>query len=82
MITTYIRGTVTENDTNIPKGLMAVCGISKNEAKKLLKDDVVIACNNAKNTVVLSGKFQNFRIKIIRLKVHGALPREPKRRES
>ena len=60
MITTYIRGTVTENDTNIPKGLMAVCGISKNEAKKLIRDDVVIACNNAKNTVVLSGKFQNF----------------------
>ena len=57
MITTYIRGFVTENDTNIPKGLMAVCGISKNEAKKLIKDDVVIACNNAKNTVVLSGKF-------------------------
>ena len=60
MITTYIRGFVTENDTNIPKGLMAVCGISKNEAKKLIKDDVVIACNNAKNTVVLSGKFQKF----------------------
>ena len=55
MITTYMRGLVTENDKNIPKGLMAVCGISKNEAKKLIRDDVVIACNNAKNTVVLSG---------------------------
>ena len=55
MITTYMRGFVTENDENIPKGLMAVCGISKNEAKKLLRDDVVIACYNSKNTVVLSG---------------------------
>ena len=57
LITSNIRGFVTENDKNIPKGLMAVCGISKNEAKKLIKDDVIIACNNAKNSVVLSGKF-------------------------
>ena len=55
MITTYVRGAITENDKSIPKSLMAVCGISKNEAKKLLKDNVVLACNNAKNTVVLSG---------------------------
>ena len=58
MITTYVRGSITESDKSIPKSLMAVCGISKNEAKKLIKDDVVIACNNAKNTVVLSGKFK------------------------
>ena len=57
MITTYMRGFVTENDNKIPKGLMAVFGISKNEAKKFIKDDVVLACNNAKNTVVLSGNF-------------------------
>ena len=55
MFTTYVRGAITENDKSIPKSLMAVCGISKNEAKKLLKDNVVLACNNAKNTVVLSG---------------------------
>ena len=55
MIITYVRGAVTESDKNIPKSLMAVCGISKNEAKKLVKNDVVLACNNAKNTVVLSG---------------------------
>ena len=55
MITTYVRGVITENDKSIPKSLMAVCGISKNEAKKLVKDNVVLACNNAKNTVVLSG---------------------------
>ena len=55
MITTYMRGFVTENDKKIPKGLMAVCGISKTEAKKLIGNDVVIACYNAKNTLVLSG---------------------------
>ena len=55
MITIYVRGLITENDKSFPKSLMAVCGISKNEAKKLLKDNVVLACNNAKNTVVLSG---------------------------
>ena len=57
MITTYLRGEITENDKNIPKGLMAVCGISKNKAKNLLENNVVIACNNAKNSIVLSGKF-------------------------
>ena len=60
MITTYVRGAITENDKSLPKGLMAVCGISKNEAKKLLKDNVILACNNAKNTVVLSGMTTKF----------------------
>ena len=55
MITTYMRGFVTESDKKIPKGLMAVCGISKIEANKLIGNDVVIACYNAKNTLVLSG---------------------------
>ena len=56
MITTYLRGEITENDNKIPNGLMAVCGISKNKGKPLLEKDVVIACNNAKNSIVLSGK--------------------------
>jgi fatty acid synthase len=60
MVTTYLRGLITENNKNIPKGLMAVCGISKNEAKKLIKDDVVIACHNSKTTVVISGIFPNY----------------------
>ena len=60
MITTYVRGAITENDKSIPKSLMAVCGITKNEAKKIIRDNVVIACNNAKNTVVLSGKSSQF----------------------
>ena len=34
IITAYLRGSITENDKSIPKSIMAVCGISKNEAKK------------------------------------------------
>ena len=56
MITTYLRGAITESDTKIPKGLMAVCALTKAEAKKIMPPEVVIACYNAKNTVVLSGK--------------------------
>ena len=55
MITTYIRGVVTENDKKIAKGLMAVCGLSKVEAKKMIGPELGIACYNAKNTVVISG---------------------------
>ena len=68
MITTYMRGLITENNKNIPKGLMAVCGISKNEAKKLIRDDVVIACYNSKNTVVLSGSEEPMKEIILDLK--------------
>ena len=55
MIVTYFRGAVTENDKKITKGLMAVVGLSKNEAKKLCPKGVTIACNNAKDSVVCSG---------------------------
>ena len=55
LIVTYVRGAVTESDQNIVDGLMAVVGLSKIEAKRIIPPEVVIACNNAKNTVVLSG---------------------------
>ena len=55
MVITVIRGIVTETEKNIGTGLMAVCGLSKSEANKLIPPEVVIACYNAKNTVVLSG---------------------------
>ena len=55
MIVTYLRGVVTESDNQIPKGLMAVCSLTKVEAKKLMPKEVGIACYNAKDTVVLSG---------------------------
>ena len=65
MIITYFRGLVTENDKNIPKGLMAVIGLSLSEAKDILPKGVVIACYNGKNTIVVSGievNLKNFKI--------------------
>ncbi|CAG2103412.1 unnamed protein product [Medioppia subpectinata] len=56
MVVTSIRGIVTENNKTIPKGLMAVVGLPKSEAQKLCPNGVYIACNNAKNSVVISGK--------------------------
>ena len=55
MIVTYFRGAVTESDKKIPKGLMAVVGLSRSEAMNLCPKGVFIACNNSKNSVVLSG---------------------------
>ena len=55
LFVTYIRGFITENDKNIPKGLMAFIGLSKSETKKLLPENVFISCNNAKDGVVVSG---------------------------
>lgn len=57
MVITYVRGAITESDKQIIKGLMAVCALNKDEAKKLIASNpgVVLACHNAKNTVVLSG---------------------------
>ena len=55
LLVTYIRGIVTESDKKIPRGLMAVVGMSWNEAKKICPKGVSVVCNNAKDTVVLSG---------------------------
>ena len=62
MIVTYLRGVITEGDENIERGSMILCALSKAEAKKLIPPEVVIACNNAKNTVVLSGLIINYNI--------------------
>ena len=55
LLVTYIRGKVTESDPNIPKGLMAVVGMSWDETSKLCPKGVYVVCNNANNTVVVSG---------------------------
>ena len=55
LLVTYIRGVVTESDKKIPKGLMAVVGMSWNEVKKLCPPGVDVVCNNAKDSVVISG---------------------------
>ncbi len=54
LIISCTRGVV-EKDPKIPKGLMAVVGLSKAEAMKLCPKGVYIACNNAKDTVVVAG---------------------------
>ncbi|CAG2104159.1 unnamed protein product, partial [Medioppia subpectinata] len=61
MVVTSIRGIVTENDKNIPKGLMAVVGLPKAEMQKLCPNGVYIACNNAKESVVISGPEKEMR---------------------
>ena len=55
LLVTYYRGVVTESDKKIPKGLMAVVGMSWNEAKKLCPKGTNVVCNNGKDTVVVSG---------------------------
>ena len=57
LLVTYFRGVVTESDKKIPKGLMAVVGLSWNEAKKLCPKGTSVVCNNGKDTVVISGDF-------------------------
>ena len=57
---TYIRGSVTESDKKIPKGLMAVVGMPWAETKKLCPPGVSVVCNNAKDSVVISGFYHKF----------------------
>ena len=56
MFVSYIRGKITESDKRIPKGLMAVVGMSWEETKKILPNGVSVVCNNGKDSVVISGK--------------------------
>ena len=55
MIVTYLRGKITESDKSIINGTMVLCALTESEAKEMIPPEVVIACYNAKNTVVLSG---------------------------
>ena len=55
LLVTYFRGIVTENDKMIPKGLMAVLGMSWSEAQKICPKGTSVVCNNGKEIVVVSG---------------------------
>ena len=57
LMISLVRGRVTENNTSILKGVMAVIGMSWNEAKQICPKGVSVVCNNAKNTVVVSGNY-------------------------
>lgn len=50
----YARGHSCKHST-IPDGLMAAIGLSKEEVTKLLPPGVVIACQNGKESVTISG---------------------------
>ncbi|CAG2106246.1 unnamed protein product [Medioppia subpectinata] len=76
MIAAYFRGTITENDNKIPKGLMAVVGLSRDEALKWCPNGVFIACNNAKNSVVVSGLINEMKALIHTLTKKGVFVRQ------
>ncbi|CAG2101714.1 unnamed protein product, partial [Medioppia subpectinata] len=61
MVVTYFRGAITENDKKIPKGLMAVIGLSSDEAINVCPKGVYVVCNNAKDSVVCSGSMNEMK---------------------
>ena len=73
---TYIRGEVTENDKKIPRGLMAVVGMGWTEAKKICPKGVSVVCNNAKDTIVFSGLYNETKTLVESLKAKGHFVRE------
>ena len=54
MLCSYWRGKVVEN-SNIPDGKMAVVGLSWEEAAKRCPENVYVACDNAYDSVTISG---------------------------
>jgi fatty acid synthase len=56
VLTSYWRGTITENDDKIPKGIMAAVGLSYEETKKMCPKGVHVVCDNSKDLVTISGK--------------------------
>ena len=55
LFVTYMRGFITENDTNIPKGLMALINLSENDIKNKIPENIFIACNNGRKSIVITG---------------------------
>ena len=52
---TLLRGVITEGDEKIPRGGMAVVGLSWEEARAICPEGVQVVCNNDKDLVVVSG---------------------------
>jgi fatty acid synthase len=61
VLTSYWRGIITETDRKIPKGLMAAVGLSFNEARKICPKGVDVVCDNSKDSVTISGKYNNLK---------------------
>ncbi|XP_054161075.1 fatty acid synthase-like [Oppia nitens] len=76
LLVTYYRGVVTESDKKIPKGLMAVVGMSWSEAKKICPKGVSVVCNNGKDTVVISGLYKETKQMVEEVNKKGVFVRE------
>ena len=58
MIVGYFRGIITQTDKQLPKGLMAVVGLSKEKAtERCVRKGVEVVCYNGPKSVVISGIF-------------------------
>ncbi|CAG2105232.1 unnamed protein product [Medioppia subpectinata] len=68
----------TENNKSIPKGLMVVVRLPKSEAQKLCPNGVYNACNNAKNSLVISGLEKEMKETIKVLAEKNIFPRSKK----
>ena len=71
----YWRGKVVE-DSNIPSGMMAAIGLSWEEAKKRCPKNVFVACDNAEDSVTISGLEDDTKDFIEKLKSEGVFVRE------
>ena len=55
LFVSYIRGKITESDKRIPRGLMAVVGMTWEDTRKICPHGVNVVCNNGRDSVVISG---------------------------
>ena len=76
LLVTYHRGVVTESDKKIPKGLMAVLGMTWNEARKQCPKGTSVVCNNGKDTVVVSGLYNETKQMVENMTKKGIFARE------
>jgi fatty acid synthase, animal type len=56
LLTSYWRGKVMENNSKIPKGLMAAIGVSWGDAKIMCPKGVLPVCHNSADSTTISGE--------------------------
>ena len=66
LMAAHLRG-VSETDKTIPKGLMAVVGLSWQQVENRCANGIQIVCNNGKNLVVVAGELCQMDIEIFNL---------------
>ncbi|CAG2104924.1 unnamed protein product, partial [Medioppia subpectinata] len=75
MLYTALRAINSVQNVNIPKGLMAVVGLSRAQARTYCPNGVYIACNNGKDNVVITGPMNEMLNIIKELKAKGVFVR-------